>query len=45
MIWGATFGIGNLLFGRWESGLLLSAVAILGFTWIWKSTIVKLDSD
>lgn len=45
MIWGATFGIGNLLFGRWNSGFLLSVISILGFAWIWKSTISKLDTD
>ncbi|MEE8479027.1 MAG: sodium:solute symporter family protein [Candidatus Neomarinimicrobiota bacterium] len=44
-IFGATFAIGNLIFGNWGNGLLLTAISILGFAWIWKNTIVKLDSD
>lgn len=44
-IFGATFAIGNLIFGNWGNGLLLTAISILGFAWIWKKTIVKLDSD
>ncbi len=27
-VWGATFSIGNLLFGRWGSGLLLAVISI-----------------
>lgn len=44
-IFGATFAIGNLIFGNWGNGLLLTVVSILGFAWIWKKTIVKLDSN
>lgn len=44
-IFGATFAIGNLIFGNWGNGLLLTVISILGFAWIWKKTIVKLDSD
>jgi Na+/proline symporter len=44
-IFGATFAIGNLIFGNWGNGLLLTVISILGFAWIWKNTIVKLDSD
>ncbi|MBU0529054.1 Na+:solute symporter [bacterium] len=44
-IYGATFAIGNLIFGNWGCGLLLTVISILGFAWIWKKTIVKLDSD
>ncbi|MCJ7802296.1 MAG: hypothetical protein MUP82_08080, partial [Candidatus Marinimicrobia bacterium] len=44
-IFGATFAIGNLIFGNWGNGLLLTVISILGFVWIWKKTIVKLDSD
>ncbi len=44
-IFGATFAIGNLIFGNWGNGLLLTVISILGFAWIWKNTIVKLDSE
>ena len=44
-IFGTTFAIGNLIFGHWGNGLLLTVISILGFAWIWKNTIVKLDSD
>jgi len=44
-IFGATFAIGNLIFGNLGNGLLLTVISILGFVWIWKKTIVKLDSD
>jgi SSS family solute:Na+ symporter len=44
-IFGATFAIGNLIFGNWGNGLLLTVISILGFVWIWKKTIVELDSD
>ncbi|GAG77576.1 unnamed protein product, partial [marine sediment metagenome] len=44
-IYGATFAIGNLIFGNLGSGLLLTVFSILGFAWIWKKTIVKLDSS
>jgi Na+/proline symporter len=44
-IFGATFAIGNLIFGNWGNGLLLTVISILGFAWIWKKTIVKLDSN
>jgi len=44
-IFGATFAIGNLIFGNLGNGILLTVISILGFVWIWKYTIVKLDSD
>jgi Na+/proline symporter len=44
-IFGATFAIGNLIFGYWGNGILLTVISILGFAWIWKYTIVKLDSE
>ncbi|MEE8341004.1 MAG: sodium:solute symporter family protein, partial [Candidatus Neomarinimicrobiota bacterium] len=44
-IFGATFAIGNLIFGNWGNGLLLTVSSILGFVWIWKKTIVKLDPN
>jgi solute:Na+ symporter, SSS family len=42
LVWGATFAIGNLLFGRIGMGLTLSAVAAFGYFWIYKYTISKL---
>ena len=45
MIYGATFAIGNLIFGNWTNGLALTLVSILGFAWIWKNTISKLEKD
>ena len=44
MIYGATFAIGNIIFGNWVNGLLLMALSIVGFAWIWFKTIKKLDN-
>jgi len=42
MIWGATFAIGNIIFGRWGIGLTLLVISIGGFIWMWKFTISKI---
>jgi Na+/proline symporter len=44
MIYGATFAIGNIIFGNWVNGFLLITLSIVGFAWIWFKTIKKLDN-
>ncbi|MCF7823768.1 MAG: Na+:solute symporter [Candidatus Marinimicrobia bacterium] len=43
MIWGLTFSIGHMVFGNWGIGLFLLGVSILGFAWMWKFTISKIQ--
>jgi len=45
MIYGVTFGIGHLIFGNLGSGFLLFGLAMIGFVWIWKHTISKLENN
>jgi len=45
MIYGATFAIGNLIFGNWVNGILLSVLSLIGFAWIWFKLIKKLDNN
>jgi len=45
LIYGATFAIGNLIFGNWLNGILLILLSIIGFAWIWFFTIKKLDNN
>jgi len=45
MIYGATFAIGNLIFGNWVNGIFLVLLSIIGFAWIWFKLIIKLDSN
>ncbi len=45
LVWGATFAIGHMVFGHWTKGLALTGISILGFLWMWRSTISKLGDD
>lgn len=45
LIYGATFAIGNIIFGNWINGLLLILLSVLGFTWIWFKLIKSLDNN
>ncbi|MBJ02010.1 MAG: sodium:proline symporter [Planctomycetes bacterium] len=42
-VWGATFGVGNLVFGRTSIGLTLVAISAAGFAWLWRAQISRLD--
>ena len=42
-VWGANFAIGMMVFGRWGTGLALAGASVVGFAWIWRTTISKLD--
>jgi hypothetical protein len=42
-VWGATFAIGNLVFGRTGIGLTLAAISAAGFAWLWRAQISRLD--
>jgi hypothetical protein len=43
LVWGATFSIGNFIFGNWKTGLVLSILALAGFGWIWFKNIALID--
>jgi Na+/proline symporter len=43
LVWGATFSIGNFIFGNWKTGLGLSILALAGFGWIWFKNIALID--
>jgi len=43
LIYGATFAIGNMIFGNWINSILLIILSGFGFCWIWFKTIRKLD--
>ena len=38
LVWGATFSIGNFIFGNWKTGL-----GLVGFGWIWFKNIALID--
>ena len=42
-VWGATFAIGNIVFGRTGIGLTLAAISAAGFAWLWRAQISRLD--
>ncbi len=44
LIYGLNFAIGNWMFGNDEYALLLFTLSGLGFWWLWKNLITKLDS-
>ena len=43
MIYGFTFGIGNLLFLNYSNAILLFGIAIIGTYLVWKRSISKLN--
>ncbi|MCH7764860.1 MAG: hypothetical protein IIB95_14470 [Candidatus Marinimicrobia bacterium] len=44
LIYGLNFAIGNWMFGNDGYALLLFTFSGLGFWWLWKNLITKLDS-
>lgn len=45
LVWGAMFSIGKLIFKEWIPGLALAAVAVAGWWWIWRFTIVPMKAE
>lgn len=43
LVYGTTFAIGNFIFGNTGNAILLTVISILGFGWIWKNNISKMD--
>ncbi|MEZ5328377.1 MAG: sodium:solute symporter family protein [Verrucomicrobiales bacterium] len=45
LVWGAMFSIGYLIFKEWVPGIALGAVALAGWWWIWRFTIVPMKTE
>ncbi len=42
LIYSALFAIGHMVFGNWGWGILLTLASVVGFYWIWRTTISKI---
>lgn len=45
LVWGAMFSIGYLIFKNWLPGIGLAAVALAGWWWIWRFTILPMKTE